>query len=266
VKRSLLHAAALGAAVLLTATACGGDDDPTGSTRDALQAATSTPTSTATATATPTAPVPSATPTAEPETEGTITAEPAPEPVETEAAPPGDPGPDAPEVPDPGVPTDAPHEDAPLTTIPADAVLDAETLGAVVAGSWAKSPAPAAKCATPRPAGAAGELAVRYRSADGVFAETVSTYAGSAQADAAVAAFGKQLASCGWTATEAPTLGSSSVQATRGRETILMIAAEEGVTVTVRGSGSVTADPLAWESLADLAMGSSCPAAPDGCH
>jgi hypothetical protein len=77
------------------------------------------------------------------------------------------------------------------------------------------------------------------------------------------------MAACGWRAVVAPALGERAAQVTRGTgastETALLLTAE-GVTVLLVGSGGVPSDALRWESLADVALGSSCPAAPDGCH
>jgi hypothetical protein len=263
VKRTLLRAAGMSAAVLLTATACGGAGTGTDSAAAPSPSPTSsTPTATATPTPAVTTPAAPAPATSTKQASSAKTAKPT-APVE---APPGDPGPDAPEMADPGEPTEAAHGKAPRTTLPADSVLDAGTVAAVAPARWTAAKVPAASCAAPVPAGAAGQRSVAYRATGGTFAETVVTYAGPAKADAAVAAFGKALKKCGWTMTDAPALGSSSVQGTRGGETVLMLGAEEGVAVVVRGSGIATQDPSVWESLADLAMGSSCPAAPDGCH
>jgi hypothetical protein len=260
VKRSL-NVVAVSAAVLLAVTACGGSDS-TDSTQSAIESPA--PSVSASPSAMPT-PTPTATPTRTPAPAAPAPATSAPAPTVDEA-PPGDPGPDAPEMPDPGAPTEDEHDHAPRTKLPADSVLDPDTVAAVVPAAWARAKVPADSCKAPLPAGAAGTLSVAYRAPGATFVETVATYAGARKADAAVAAFGERLSTCGWTATEAPALGSSSVQATRGGETVLMLAAEEGVAVVVRGSGATTADPMLWESLADLAMGSSCPAAPDGCH
>jgi hypothetical protein len=263
VKRSLIRVAALSAAVLVTATACGGED-AIDSTRDALRAsATQTATATPTPTPTPTASAPVVVAVTPSQTATAPAPKKTAKPIE---APPGDPGPDAPEMPDPGAPTEAPEAAQPKTTIPAKALLDTDTLAAVAPAAWSRAPVAKGGCEAPLPAGAAGIRSSAFRATGATFGETVATYAGSPRADAAVTAFAKQLAKCGWKATEAPALGSSSVQATRGAQTVLMIAAEEGVTVVVRGSGTVTADPATWESLGDLAMGSSCPAAPDDCH
>jgi len=59
------------------------------------------------------------------------------------------------------------------------------------------------------------------------------------------------------------------VQATRTtggqRQTIVALAAE-GVAVTLIAGGLGAADAASWESIVDLALGSSCAAAADGCH
>ena len=40
----------------------------------------------------------------------------------------------------------------------------------------------------------------------------------------------------------------------------------EGVAVTVIGRGQVAANSDDWSAIVDVAIGTSCLAAPDGCH
>jgi hypothetical protein len=46
----------------------------------------------------------------------------------------------------------------------------------------------------------------------------------------------------------------------------MLAVSAEGVVVLLVGTGDFTDDAVRWGSLVDLALGTSCPAAPDGCH
>jgi hypothetical protein len=197
--------------------------------------------------------------------------------------PPGDPGDDgADDDPDgPGHaddPEDAEDADAPdkgrLSTVPAAALLDAETVGAVAGGTWAASGADVATAAeacltdTPAGAGAGRSSVLGADDASGRLVQQVATWRTVRAASTAVESVSATLAGCGFTATGDPRLGDASAQLERtmdgALERVVVIAAE-GATVTLTGSGSAAAAGT-WESLADLAMGGLCAAGVHGCH
>jgi hypothetical protein len=195
--------------------------------------------------------------------------EPEPEvPVEVTPSelPPGDPGLDAPAVPDPGRPQgDREHEEPALTEVPTEALLDAATVSGVLGGSWQASPGQQVECAS-----VAEPVAQRTHAFDadgGRLVQTVATHRSPAAADRAVTGLAGQLQQCGWSIERDPRLGAASAAATSadGRQTLGVISAE-GVTVTLVASGTAATDRLAWSSLLDLALGNSCAAAPHGCH
>jgi len=184
--------------------------------------------------------------------------------------PPGDPGPNAPEAPDPGAPTEPPEAHPARTAVPVDAMLDTDSVGAALGGTWSPGRPPGeGRCAEPLPAGAVSSRSVTLVSHTRTLTETLTTHPSAKAAVKAVEGLSATLRSCGWTATEAPALGEQAVQATRTtggqRETIVALAAE-GVAVTLVADGLGAADAASWESVVDLALGSACAAAADGCH
>lgn len=191
--------------------------------------------------------------------------------------PPGDPGPDAPGTDDPngdlGNESEHPNDTAAKTSVPRNALLDAETVAAVAGGSWAAGAATADSCAAPRPAKAvatrSSRLAGSSAAAGSQVAETVGTHRGVDAAIAAVQALERRLATCDASSATDPRLGDASVQVTLtaadGTVTTVTAAAVEGVTFVLSGSGPVTA-ARHWSALTDIALGSTCVAATDGCH
>jgi hypothetical protein len=191
--------------------------------------------------------------------------------------PPGDPGTDAPGTDDPngdlGNEGGAPGSDAAKTSVPATAVLDTDTVGAVAGGNWAASAAPADACTVPRPTNAvatrSSQLTGRDSAAGSRLVETVSTHRGVAAAVASVHALERRLTQCHATSPHDPRIGDASVQITLtaadGTVTIITAAAVDGVTFVLSGWGPVTA-PRHWSALTDIALGSTCVAAYDGCH
>lgn len=191
--------------------------------------------------------------------------------------PPGDPGPDAPGTDDPNgdLGNAGGHSDqnAARTSVPPTAVLDTETVVAVVGGGWAASSAPANSCTAPRPTKAvatrSSQLTGLNTAAGSRLVETVSTHRGVAAAVAAVHALERRLTRCHATSAADPRLGDASVQVTLtapdGAVTIVTAAAVEGVTFVLSGTGPVTAAKH-WSALTDIALGSTCVAATDGCH
>lgn len=189
-----------------------------------------------------------------------------PAPSQGPSLPPGDPGLDAPAAPDPGTASAEPHghDGKVRRSVPQAAMLTADTVGMVLGGSWSRRAVDGDECV--RPEGAVATLAMKYGGSDtGLLVETVSTYHDAEDADVAVAALGRTAASCGWTLEGDPRLGSASVAASEGERSLVAVSAE-GVVVLLVGSGDVTRPHWRWSSLADLALGTSCPAAPDGCH
>lgn len=190
----------------------------------------------------------------------------APAPSKAPSLPPGDPGLDAPAAPDPGTASADPHghDEAAKRKIPAAAMLTAETVRMAMGGTWSRRTGGADECM--RPEGALGARSMSYGGSPGTLVvETVSTYRGAKAADEAVADLGGAAAECGWTVEGDPRLGSASVAAKDQGRSMVAVSAE-GVVVLLVGSGDVTRPAWRWSSLVDLALGTSCPAAPDGCH
>jgi len=174
--------------------------------------------------------------------------------------PSGDPGTGTPSA------TEAKH---PVTAVPDSALLDPDTVGAVAGGDWVAAAAPAGWCASPRTPGAAVSRGQLLTSAGGRLVQTVSAYGEPRQAVRAVAAAATKLRSCGFTVVRDPRLGEASELLTRtgagGADETAVVLAAEGVGVVLLASGTPVA-PDVWDSLVDLALGSSCAAAAEGCH
>jgi hypothetical protein len=180
--------------------------------------------------------------------------------------PPGDPGLDAPSVPDPGVPEEGRdhHEDA-RTEVPDEAMLDAGTVSGVLGGQWRAGTAAGTECV--EVPDAVATRTVTFGSEGSQVTQVVATHHSLEEADQAVAAMARQLADCGWQPGRDPRLGTASASADRpdGSQTVAVTSAE-GVTVTLLGSGEVATGGPRWLALLDVAMGTSCSAAPHGCH
>lgn len=183
--------------------------------------------------------------------------------------PPGDPGP-GPSVPEDTSGVEELHGGASRTDVPPGALLDAGTVEAVVGGDWRNATLPADSCSVPRPT---SPKPVATRSAaltgsGGLLVETVATHEGE-DAARAVNALADRLVGCGWTLQEEPPLGEDSALLTRsgtlGPQQLAIVAAE-GVTVTLLARGAVATNPDDWAALLDVAIGTSCLAASDGCH
>ena len=179
--------------------------------------------------------------------------------------PPGDPGLEAPAVPDPGTASAEPHGHGKARrTVPAAAMLSADTVGMVLGGDWDRHQGGGDECV--RPSGGLGVRTMSYGgSVEGQDAETVLTYEDPEAADAAVAALAAAAGDCGWDGDPDPRLGSASAAATAGGRSMVAVSME-GVLVLLVGTGEFTGNKARWGSLVDLALGTSCPAAPDGCH
>lgn len=180
--------------------------------------------------------------------------------------PPGDPGLDAPAVPDPGAPKGHDgHHDAARRVVPRESMLGSQMVSKVLGGQWHEL--------TARPLGCTSELdevaerTVAYESDGRRVLQTVATHRSQAAGDRAVRDMSRLLRGCGWTVHPDPRLGSASTAASNSTDTqTAVVVAAEGVTVTLVGSDGATAHNGRWWSLVDLALGNSCAAAPDGCH
>lgn len=187
--------------------------------------------------------------------------------------PEGDPGTSAPEAPEPSAGADPhdEHAEHARTHVPVEAMLDATTLAAVAGGSWAVQPVQAgdAEPCGAMPAGAGSARTTRLADDAGrVVVQTVLSYDHGADGEA-VRALGAGLARCDWQPQEPPVLGEQAVQATRGqgdRSAVLLALSAEGVVVVLTGHGGAADDAAVWQSVADVALGTACPAAPAGCH
>jgi hypothetical protein len=178
--------------------------------------------------------------------------------------PPGDPGLDAPAVPDPGTASAGshPHGEA-RRSVPVRAMLTAADLRMTLGGRWERHAGGGEECVVPD--AAAGTRTMTYGGTSaGTVVETVAIYPDADESDAAVLALREAVEACGWQNAHDPRLGSAAVAADDGPR-VMTAVSTEGVLVVLVGTGKV-ADGWTWDALIDLASGSACPAAPDGCH
>ena len=151
-------------------------------------------------------------------------------------------------------------------------MLDTATVGAVAGGAWSVVDRAAPLVRRTAPTSGAGTARVQLlESADGRLVQSVGSYAGTGArrraAVQAVEAATERLQTCGFTRTG--TRGSArppsclARTAADGTDQVVLVLAAEGVGVVLMASGT-PAERDAWESLADLALGSSCAAAADG--
>ena len=180
------------------------------------------------------------------------------------SVPPGDPGLDAPSVPDPGNAPAKPHgHQEPRRKMPVSAMLTAETVRMMLGGPWQRHAGGADECL--RPEGELGSRSTSYGGTDaGLVVETVATFPDSGAADAAIGELERAARACGWEDVRDPRLASAAVAADDGARSAVAVSSE-GVVVLLVGTGDVTRG-VGWGSLVDMALGSSCAAAPDGCH
>lgn len=197
----------------------------------------------------PVAPLPEDPPTGEP-VEPVVEAGP-----EHDELPPGDPGVDAPEVPEPPPAEAHAHGDEELPgRVPPGALLTAADLGP----GWSTTDAAASPCA-PRESGP--QASTVLVAPDG--SRLAQTVAVAADGPAAVAEWRRALAGCGLAVTPLA-LGDAGASAHGAGARVLVTTAEQ-VLVVLRATGPLAADP-GLPDLGDVALGTSCPAAPDGCH
>jgi hypothetical protein len=188
------------------------------------------------------------------------------EPVPT--LPPGDPG----RVDAGGADESADHDhddhgaDRP---VPSSALLDAETVSAVVGGSWAAAgvDTDAETCLVGALRAAPAVRSAVLASGDGRLAQAVGRYAAADAARAAVDATVERLAGCGFAPVGDPRIGerSQELTATGGTYARAVVVAAEGA-VTVLAAGGSAAAEQAWPALADLSVGTLCAAGVHGCH
>ncbi len=239
---------ALWLAVAIAVTGCSGSSEPAANPRESATTRTAQPVAPAPVTTRTTASLPAAT-------------------SALPTLPPGDPGIG------PSVPEDTSgveeNPGTPVTRVPVGALLDAETVQAVVGGSWRGTAVPPASCAVPRPAGTVAMRSAGLTGSGGRLIETVATHRGAAAAAAAVDELSGRLQSCGWALGDEPPLGEDSALLTRQRAGAvdrLVVVAAEGVSVTMLGRGQVADSADDWNAIVDVAIGTSCLAASDGCH
>lgn len=191
--------------------------------------------------------------------------------------PEGDPGPDAPEAPEPSAVAEDgghdEHEGDALDVVPAIAMLDPQTVAETAGAGWTTAPGTSLLTGGCKDA-LTGEHAGGSRTQvleDGAgrrLVETVTSYPHGDDAEA-VEALGAALPGCGWEIAVAPRLGEASVAATRsgpdGTVHLTAVSAE-GALVVLTAEGGLGEDADLWESLADVALGTACSAAPEGCH
>jgi len=194
----------------------------------------------------------------------------APAPTEDDGlptVPPGDPG-DVSSAPEDTSDVEEP-EPAPRTSIPVAALLDTETVAAVVGGSWRAVHAASDSCDVPRPAKPIATRTAALSASSGQLVETVASHASGQGAAAAVDGLAHRAVDCGWTQEAEPPLGEDSAALSRttpdGLQRLVVVASE-GVTVTLHGRGQIVDSSEDWAALLDVAIGTACLAAPDGCH
>jgi hypothetical protein len=148
--------------------------------------------------------------------------------------------------------------------VPVKAMLTATDVEIMLRGRWERRGGGGDECVFPENAVAARTTSYGGASA-GTVVETVASYPDSEAANGAVAALRRSAVRCGWHDVRDPRLGSASVSADEGNRSLTAVTAE-GVVVLLVGTGAVRRDAARWAALVDLALGSSCPAAADGCH
>ncbi|HUR51408.1 MAG TPA: hypothetical protein VMZ11_04725 [Mycobacteriales bacterium] len=145
----------------------------------------------------------------------------------------------------------------PVSAVPAGALLSAADLGA----GWSATRQQQVPCHAVVDADASRSTAMRE--SRGTLTETLST--GTA-VERAVAAWRGALTRCGWAVRDDP-LGDAGLHA-RSQDGAdgVVVTGTEGVLIVLHAHGRLAAAQDELDSWADLALGTSCVAAPDGCH
>jgi hypothetical protein len=124
---------------------------------------------------------------------------------------------------------------------------------------WTSGPAAPPACA---PAFAhAATARVGLRTPGGTLTEVIAT---GTDVAAVVPLWRSALTRCGY-AVQAEQLGDAGVRATKAGEAVV-VTGTEGVLVVLHAQGTAAGSSDDLDSWADLALGTSCVAAPDGCH
>jgi hypothetical protein len=151
----------------------------------------------------------------------------------------------------------APVAEEPLVTKPVapGALLSPADLGE----GWTKAapvPVPCRVVLPVRPTRSAG-----LKDGRGTLTETVSS---GIRVTSGVAAWRRALTGCGW-AVSPYGLGDAGLSATSGSGRVV-VTGTEGVLLVLHASGGLAGASDEMDSWADMALGTSCVAAPDGCH
>ena len=194
----------------------------------------------------------------------------------TPTLPPGDPGTDDAALDEPADAheddghadgADGEHADDTVTEVPAAALVDAGTLGALAGGRWVPA-GDGPGCRAAAPPGALASRSATLAADTDRLVQVVAAYPTVAASNAAVSAAAAALEACGFEAVGDPRLGTASMELAResaaGSERATVLAAE-GVTVQLVATGRAGA-PGAWESIIDVALGTSCEASVHRCH
>lgn len=152
--------------------------------------------------------------------------------------------------------------------VPVNAMLDAATVGAVAGGSWSEA-AGVLGCGDDPAPEALDSRALGLTAKTGSLIEVVGTYGNKASARAAITAAAAAIEPCGYAEAGDPRIGDASLEMAgtgqTGPDRMAVVIAAESVLVVLVADGSA-ARPGTWESLADLALGTSCAAAAHACH
>jgi hypothetical protein len=146
---------------------------------------------------------------------------------------------------------------SPSGTVPPGAFVSPADLGT----SWHAAPVLATPCAPPYASTALGRTGLGEPR--GTLTETLAT---GVDVPAVVAAWRTALRRCGYSVADAQ-LGDASVAAVaKDGIDAVTVTGTEGVLVVVHAHGALAQSPDDMAAWADLALGTSCVAAPDGCH
>jgi hypothetical protein len=148
-----------------------------------------------------------------------------------------------------------PANPPPAGTVPRGALLKPVDLGP----GWSSAPAAPPRCAPAQPPGATRSAG--YAEARGRLSETVRV---GWEVPPAVTAWRAALRRCGFTVGDLA-LGDSGLLATSS-SAVVIVTGTEGVLVVLHATGGLAQAREELEGWADLALGTSCGAAPDGCH
>jgi len=165
-----------------------------------------------------------------------------------------------------GVPTDVPTSTPTASTLPGPTAGPGVPTGAFLSPTdlgdgWRNVVAPALPCAPTFRRTAI--RSVGLAESRGTLSETIAT---GVDIPAAVAAWRESLQACRYDV-RADALGDAGIGATSQDGTDrLLVTGTEGVLIVLHAHGGLAAAGEEMESWADFALGTSCVAAPDGCH